>query len=116
VNEDPSANDAIQRTRELAGNGWRELRETFLLNAAETIEGLAQAVDLGRVSEVSRLAHTLRGGSGVFGAKRIASLCATLEDQARRGGTDGASTIILEIRDAFESLRASLESMERDHA
>jgi HPt (histidine-containing phosphotransfer) domain-containing protein len=112
----PVVDDAIQRTREIAGDGWRELRDTFLRSAAETIEGLAEAVDAGRVSEVGRLAHTLRGGSGVFGAKGVASLCATLEEQARRGDIEGSSTVVREIRDAFEGIRASLASMERDHA
>ena len=88
--------------------GWAEVRDLYLSDATHTIARMEAAVAAARGAEVAALAHSLKGSSGVVGAKQMSSLCASLEAAVREGSEDRWAAIVREIREGFEQVRKSL--------
>lgn len=57
-----------------------ELSEMFLDDASSALRDLKEAIESEDLPLVERTAHTLKGSSGNMGAKRMAGLCAELQD------------------------------------
>jgi HPt (histidine-containing phosphotransfer) domain-containing protein len=63
--------------------------DMFLVGVPTALAGVRRALSEARVADVGKMAHTLRGTAGAFGATRLGRLAASLEDVC--GRTDGAS-------------------------
>jgi CheY-like chemotaxis protein len=57
-----------------------ELSEMFLDDASSALRDLKEAIESEDLPLVERTAHTLKGSSGNMGAKRMARICAELQD------------------------------------
>ena len=86
-----------------------ELVGTFTETAATRLGQMRRAMEAGDIAEVEALAHSLRGSSLSFGARRMAELCAELEalpsDAMMR-----ATGIVDRLEDAFHAARRALEA------
>ncbi len=82
----------------------REVLETFLENLAPSLEALGKAVSDGRLDNVQKLAHSLKGGCATIGATAAAALLKKLELAAR------AEQPVTEL---FEACREALDRAER---
>lgn len=71
-----------------------EVIDTFLETVPTQMEAIRQAVATGDVAELGAHCHTLRGGSGALGAKRLAALSFSLEEVCREGSLEGAGTLV----------------------
>jgi CheY-like chemotaxis protein len=68
--------------------------EVFLTEAARSLKQLRQAVESDGFLEAARIAHTLRGSAGTFGALRVSQLGADLEAACRRGDRLEATVLL----------------------
>jgi CheY-like chemotaxis protein len=66
----------------------------FLTEAARSLQELRQAVEGDGFLEAARIAHTLRGSAGTFGALRVSQLGADLEAACRRGDRREATALL----------------------
>jgi HPt (histidine-containing phosphotransfer) domain-containing protein len=57
----------------------RELVDAFLEDAPKQLESLREAASSGDATTARRAAHTLKGNSLTFGARKLASLCQDAE-------------------------------------
>jgi HPt (histidine-containing phosphotransfer) domain-containing protein len=81
-----------------------ELIELFLNDAPPRLAALREAVEAGDARSVERIAHTLNGSSASMGAKRMASLCAQLQEDSASGSED-----LARARELLERLEAEFE-------
>ena len=63
--------------------------DMFLVGVPTALADVRRALSESRVADAGKMAHTLRGTAGAFGATRLGRLAASLEDVC--GRTDGAS-------------------------
>jgi signal transduction histidine kinase/CheY-like chemotaxis protein/HPt (histidine-containing phosphotransfer) domain-containing protein len=74
-----------------------DLIETFATDSLVQIEQLRQAASSGDLPAVAAAAHRIRGAAGVFGAKGILDVCATIEDAAKAGQPEPAHAALDEL-------------------
>ncbi len=63
--------------------------DLFLVGVPTALADVRRALSESRFADAGKMAHTLRGTAGAFGANRLGRLAASLEDVC--GRTDGAS-------------------------
>ncbi|HEY3841559.1 MAG TPA: Hpt domain-containing protein [Bryobacteraceae bacterium] len=67
------------------GELLNHLIDLFLEDAPQAIADLHQALAAADAPAIARLAHTIRGTGGYFGAHRFQALCGTIEVAGRTG-------------------------------
>ncbi len=117
----PASPDPDARPRVLAGlmdicGGddafARELAASFLESAPRCLGVIEDAVRHGDAPTLANEAHGLKGISRTIGAGDLADACQALEDAAHRGDLKEAEVEIRRIGDAWEVVRAALESFD----
>lgn len=90
----------------------RELAASFLESAPRCLGVIEDAVRHGDAPTLANEAHGLKGISRTIGAGDLADACQALEDAAHRGDLKEAEVEIRRIGDAWEVVRAALESFD----
>ncbi len=87
--EEPLDQSVLDGLRELTGEGEPdiliELVDIFLSDAAERMVLLRDAIARGDANTLERVAHSLKGSSANFGARRMSRLCLELEQVGKQG-------------------------------
>ncbi|HET7271607.1 MAG TPA: PAS domain S-box protein, partial [Rubrobacter sp.] len=108
----PLDHDVLVGLRELQGDDETdivaELSGMFLDDARSKLEELEEAVEEGDASSVERVAHTLKGSSGNMGARRMAAICAQLEDAGSSGDLSRAPQLLGDLEAEFGLVRTTL--------
>ena len=86
----------------------RELVELFLKDAQPRLDKMDAAAATGDLPALGAAAHTLKGSASNLGARRLASLCAALEKQARAGEAATPAETLAEVKAEFEEVRRRL--------
>ncbi len=82
-----------------------ELVEIFKSEVTKALEELSHALAAHDFSSATRIAHTLKGTAGTFGARRMHAMAASIEHAARTGQADGATAMFEEFRSECERVR-----------
>ncbi len=115
---DHSANEVINQEEllrlketlgERAGTMLPNLILSFYKQAEKLIRDLYQAVDSKQVSEVGRLAHTLKSNSASFGAARLSESALKLEMMAREENLQEAQACLERIQAEYNLVKAALQ-------
>jgi CheY-like chemotaxis protein/HPt (histidine-containing phosphotransfer) domain-containing protein len=89
-----------------------ELIDLFRRDARPRLEKMEASAACGDWQALAATTHGLKGSASNLGARRLASLCAALEKQAKAGEGDKAWETLNEVKDEFERvdevLRAEL--------
>jgi histidine phosphotransfer protein HptB len=75
-----------------------ELIELFVSELPQRIEALNSAWNESRMTEVTRIAHQLRGACSGYGFPSLGKAAGALEDGLRTGAADGASSLAGEFK------------------
>jgi CheY-like chemotaxis protein/HPt (histidine-containing phosphotransfer) domain-containing protein len=86
-----------------------ELISLFLRDAPPQILAINQAILERNMSATLGAASSLKGNAANLGARRLASLCAELEEQARAGTLEEAAPILERAKDEFTRVQFALE-------
>ncbi len=89
----------------------QEMVTIFLQDAPKQLSAAHQALANQDSKELGRIAHTLKGSSSYYGAKRLAIPCTELEDNCEVGNLSGASSLVAQLEKEFEAVREVLKSM-----
>ncbi len=107
---DPLQSDLREGLRKLAGGSGREaiikLIDLFIKDTSERLAGMRAAMD-GKT--LGQTAHALKGSCGYLGAKRMASICETIEELGRAGISDRAVALVDLLEEEFARVREALE-------
>ena len=87
-----------------------ELAEMFFGDASSRLGELREAVEAGDAARVGRVAHTLKGSSGNMGARRMAAICAELQDVGDSGDLAQAPGLLEGLEEEFGRVRPALEA------
>jgi CheY-like chemotaxis protein len=87
-----------------------ELVETFRTASRRTLQKARQAATRGDAAGLERAAHSLRGNTGSIGARALADLCRTIEEEARRGAVAQAAALLDDLDAGLRQVRDALES------
>lgn len=87
-----------------------ELIDDFLEHAPARLAGLRQALDRGDADQLRNRAHFLKGSVGYLGARGLHSLCAQVEEQARRGALGPARSLLPEVESELDRVRRRLRA------
>jgi HPt (histidine-containing phosphotransfer) domain-containing protein len=90
-----------------------ELVEMYLTDTPPKLDALHEALTRGDSDAVAQLAHTVKGSSGSLGAKRMAVLCAELEEQGRRRNLSEAAGILSQVSREYQTACRALEAAVR---
>lgn len=82
----------------------QEVIEIFLEMVPEQLDNLEDAIATGRISDVQRQAHSLKGSASNFCATRFVQTAYTLEHAAKAGSLDRASDLLRELRAEHRAL------------
>jgi CheY-like chemotaxis protein/HPt (histidine-containing phosphotransfer) domain-containing protein len=88
----------------------RELVDLFLKDARPRVQKLALTLTAKDWATLASTAHTLKGSANNLGAKRLASLLANLEIQAKSGNVSDSANILLNVGSEFQEVEAALLS------
>lgn len=104
--------EVIDRFRELGGDEFIiKMIDLFLKGAEKRLQEINDALKGSQWQELGKAAHGLRSSAGNFEAKKIMELTLTLETQAQNQNVDGMTSVIQEIEERFNRLKADLESI-----
>ena len=111
-----AAGDGIDRhifdaIRELMGEAFGEVVESFLDDARERLERMRDELADGDAAHLQRTAHTLKGASANLGLSALSAACAALDQHVREAGCDGADGLIQAVERAFIEAEHALSSM-----
>lgn len=76
------------------------LRDTYLEDAQDLVEQLAQAAEALDFEQVRFAAHTLKSSSALMGAMALSELCREIEAKARQHNPDGLTALAAQAADA----------------
>ena len=109
---DPAALDALAALHaEAEPDSVKEILGTFVQDTPSQIATIQAALALGDWPAAHQLAHALEGMSSQLGARRLAALCAAIQEQGEKGGLQGEpATLIAELETEFVRVRTALEA------
>jgi len=86
-----------------------ELIELFLRDARPRLGRMSAAAQAGDWPGLGANAHSLKGSANNLGARRLSSLCATLEKQGKANDGAQASATLAEVQSEFEKVELALK-------
>jgi HPt (histidine-containing phosphotransfer) domain-containing protein len=78
------------------------------------LSSLQEALARGDRNAIEDLAHSWKGTSGLFGARRISLLCSRLERLAHEGDLPATAPLISTLEKVFQATSAALRSCIRE--
>jgi CheY-like chemotaxis protein len=100
---------ALERTGH-DGELLRQLIEIFLSDYPQLLAQLSAAQRVGDATTFHRMAHTLKGNAGVFGAEAVVEVARHLEQRGQEAHLHDAETLLHELETLLHSLRSELRS------
>ena len=106
----------IQDLRDLQSPGepdiLQELADLFAQDTPQRLTALQHAATRRDAAELRHVAHSLKGSSGNLGARRLAAVCARLEEMARGNAVDqSAEQLAAYAIEEFTRVRAELNTL-----
>ena len=92
-----------------------EMIDIFRDDTPHRIQDILGAAAQGKADELSRAAHTLKGGAGALGAKALGSLAADLEFLGRGGSAEAGPDLSHRLETCFQASLAALEAYVKAH-
>ncbi|HJU28948.1 MAG TPA: Hpt domain-containing protein [Candidatus Binataceae bacterium] len=90
------------------GDLLADLIDTFSVEAPRQVEQLQRAIAEHETVVAARLAHTIKGSAGIFGAFRLEEMAAQAEQAARRHSLAQAAAVYRRLRDEIDRVIAAL--------
>lgn len=111
--EDPVVDDAaIDRLTRIGGADFVvEMIDLFLENAPGRLQAARKALASGDHGALYQAAHSLKSTSANVGARRLQTLAAQLEEQARSEQAAGLDGLLAALEEAFPPVRDRLRAL-----
>jgi HPt (histidine-containing phosphotransfer) domain-containing protein len=107
---DRTALDTLRQLDRRGGRGaLSRIVAAFLTDAPEKVHKLRQGLEAGDAPAMSMTAHTLKGGCGYVGARRLAKLCEQVERAAESGDLNQAEASVAAIEVELVTLTEALK-------
>ena len=87
-----------------------ELIELFFRDARPRLQKMEAALAAKDFSALAAAAHSLKGSASNLGARRLASLCASLETEAKGQELSETANILLDVKSEFQQVEQTLRA------
>ena len=108
MTDSPLDLQALDMLREVMGDDFNLLIDTFIEDATLRLNRLKQHYTVMDIDDIRREAHSLKGSSSNIGALGFSQLCFVLEEQCRNGSADGIEQRINAMSSEFERVKKAL--------
>jgi two-component system, sensor histidine kinase and response regulator len=99
--------DRIERLRRAGGSGLvTKIVTMFVELGPGRLQRARDALASGSAHDLEHVCHSLKSSAAQVGAARLSSVCAELEELARRGELDRAASLVEEAERAFTDYQA----------
>ena len=103
--------EAVATLKEIMGDDFGLLIETFVNDGTERLAALALELDQGNADAVRRSGHSLKGSCSNIGALRLAELCLLLETQGNAGDLTGLTEHLKIVNEEFSLVKLTLTEL-----
>lgn len=100
----------ILELKEVMGEDFHVLLETFLVDSKQRLEHLLKAIEAEEAEELRHTAHSFKGSSGNIGANQLSAICKSLEDLGREGTVEGSDTLYARLNEEFTVVEEIMRS------
>lgn len=102
--------ELFEELRSILDSEFPTLIRTFVQDSGVRVDEVRAAFEHGRVDDVRKAAHSLKGASANLGLAQLAEECRVLEESAREGEIGGAAVRVEAIaRERERAVRILLE-------
>jgi signal transduction histidine kinase/DNA-binding response OmpR family regulator/HPt (histidine-containing phosphotransfer) domain-containing protein len=101
----------IEDLKDIMGDEFSDLIEVYLEDSPKALTKLADAAESNSIEGLVGPAHTLKSTSANLGAISLAELANQIEENARRGKTDGATDIVKEMLRIYKQVASELQAL-----
>ena len=98
----------LDELRAEGDNLLHDLVAVFLTELTKGLDQLAHALEVRDCAAIARIAHTLKGSAGTFGAARMHQMAARIEQAANGGQADETNAMFGDFRAECERVRKYL--------
>ncbi len=98
----------LNMLKDLLGDKFQELVETFIEDASERIEAMRSALAVYDLETVRREVHGLKGSCRNIGAYPLGDLCQTMETQALEGALENGQQQFAAIEQNLAAVKETL--------
>jgi len=116
---DVLAPEALADLRSLQEEGepdvLTEMAQTFLHNTPTRLTAIRQAIEQQDPKALEWTAHSLKSSCGIFGARRMVTLCTRLEQAGRTGMLGDAAELYNQLSFEYIRVEAALRQLMTDH-
>ncbi len=86
-----------------------KLIDCYLTEAPELLQNMKKALLYSDVTQLQRIAHSLKSSSAAIGANHLANFCKELEAMSRAGTIADAPQKVVQIKNEYERVKAALQ-------
>lgn len=90
--------------------------ELYISTSPKLLEEMEHAIAASDAGEMYKIAHSLKNSSANLGVNEIVELCRELEIRGRNGSLQGASEILLNIKNLYQAAEIALHSIDTGEA
>lgn len=101
----------ITELKEIMGDGFPRLVESFFSDADGHISALHEAVRTSDFNSARNSAHSFKGSSSSLGALDLSTLCQQLEQMGRSNQLNDAPAKLEEIETEYKKVQAALNQL-----
>jgi HPt (histidine-containing phosphotransfer) domain-containing protein len=103
--------DAIKNLRDVMGDEFGALLDTFFQDSVHRLALIADAVASGEPDSIRKAAHSFKGSASNMGAMTLANLCRQLEMLAREGQLQDVQVLQKAIASEYHKVKEALASL-----
>ena len=98
-------------SRDIGRDELSEILDTYLTDTRSRMELLSQLLDAGDLPSLARCAHSIQGGSAIFGLHDLKQAALEVELAVRRAETHGLTALIGGVQARFRVLEPMLRDV-----
>jgi HPt (histidine-containing phosphotransfer) domain-containing protein len=98
-------------SRDIGRDELSEILDTYLTDTRSRMELLSQLLDAGDLPSLARCAHSIQGGSSIFGLHDLKQAALEVELAVRRAETHGLTALIGGVQARFRVLEPMLRDV-----
>jgi two-component system sensor histidine kinase/response regulator len=87
------------------------LNDVFLQSSQNHLLGMRTALTQGNATQLGREAHRLRGASASVGARRMAHVCASIEERAKAGNIEPVDDLLQQLETELAAFEQAIVPM-----
>ncbi len=103
--------DALNELKQVMGDEFSLLVETFENDSVLRIESIRAAVAAADADAIRRAAHNFKGSASNMGTIHLTELCRLLEGLAVNGQTTGSAQLLAQIIDAYAEVKKAFAAL-----